>query len=161
MKQTSYSNADTSPVTSALYAFGDDRAPLPETVRILDEIVTDYIIDTVQIAAKAATVSGRAKVKADDIKFALRNDEVAIGRMRELITGDKFIKDIRKTGGDEFEEGKVKHERGPGRGRKKRKDGLETHEVEEESKVSKKTKIEQIGEDDLDLDDLKNINELE
>ena len=98
-------------VTQALFAFGDDKHPLPETVRILDEIVTDYVIDTVQTASKAATVSGRGKVKADDFKFAIRHDEVATGRVKELLTMEKSLKDARK----QFDtgEGKVGLERGP------------------------------------------------
>ena len=105
------------PVTQALYAFGDDKNPLPETIRVLDEIVTDYIIDTVHTASKAATVSGRGKVKADDFKFAIRNDEVATGRVKELLTMEKNLKDARK----QFDtgEGKVGLERG-GRGRRKK-----------------------------------------
>lgn len=106
-------------MTQALFAFGDDKHPLPETVRILDEIVTDYVIDTVQTASKAATVSGRGKVKADDFKFAIRHDEVATGRVKELLTMEKSLKDARK----QFDtgEGKVGLERGP-RGRKRKVD---------------------------------------
>ena len=26
-----------------LFAFGDDRHPLPETVKVLDEIITEYV----------------------------------------------------------------------------------------------------------------------
>lgn len=106
-------------MTQALFAFGDDKHPLPETVRILDEIVTDYVIDTVQTASKAATVSSRGKVKADDFKFAIRHDEVATGRVKELLTMEKSLKDARK----QFDtgEGKVGLERGP-RGRKRKVD---------------------------------------
>ncbi|MDI1487306.1 MAG: hypothetical protein OHK93_006575 [Ramalina farinacea] len=106
-------------LTQALFAFGDSKHPLPETVRILDEIVTDYVIDTVQTASKAATVSGRGKVKADDFKFAIRHDEVATGRVKELLTMEKSLKDARK----QFDtgEGKVGLERGP-RGRKRKVD---------------------------------------
>ena len=33
-------------VEAFLLAFGDNDYPLPETVRVLDEIITDYIIGT-------------------------------------------------------------------------------------------------------------------
>lgn len=77
------------------------------------------MIDTVQTASKAATVSGRGKVKADDFKFAIRHDEVATGRVKELLTMEKSLKDARK----QFDtgEGKVGLERGP-RGRKRKVD---------------------------------------
>ena len=116
------------PVVQALYAFGDDKNPLPETVRVLDEIVTDYIIDTVHTASKAATVSGRGKVKVDDFKFAIRNDEVATGRVKELLAMEKSLKDARK----QFDtgEGKVGLERG-GRGRKKKAEEADTNDAGE------------------------------
>ena len=97
-----------------LYAYGDDKDPLDETVRVLDEIVTDFIIETAHTANKAAEYSGRAKIKNDDFMFAIRKDEFATGRVRELHTMEKKLKEHRK----QFDtgEGKVGLERG---GRKK------------------------------------------
>ncbi|KAL9131765.1 MAG: hypothetical protein Q9217_000370 [Psora testacea] len=135
-----------------LYAFGDDKSPLPETVRVLDEIVTDYIIDTVHTASKAATISGRGKVKADDFKFAIRNDEVATGRVKELLAMEKSLKDARK----QFDtgEGKVGLERG-GRGRRKKVEEGEM-DIEADGQVEKgkrKGKVKQEeGEGDGDED---------
>jgi hypothetical protein len=34
---------DTKAVEAFLIAFGDDEQPLPETVKVLDEIVTEYV----------------------------------------------------------------------------------------------------------------------
>ena len=97
-----------------LYAYGDDKDPLDETVRVLDEIVTDYIIETAHTANKAAEYSGRQKIKNDDFMFAIRKDEFATGRVRELHLMEKRLKEQRK----QFDtgEGKVGLERG---GRKK------------------------------------------
>ena len=145
-------------VTQALYAFGDDKAPLPETVRLLDEIVTDYLIDTVQTAAKAASVSGRGKVKADDLKFAIRHDEVATGRVRELWTMEKTIKDARKH--MDTAEGKVGLERGPGRGRRKKKNDAETNDMNETG-MDKGNRDRKSVEEDLDMDDLPDNIDLE
>ncbi|KAG8528063.1 uncharacterized protein KY384_006979 [Bacidia gigantensis] len=137
-------------LVQGLYAFGDDKAPLPETVRVLDEMVTDYIIDTVQTASKAATISGRGKVKADDFRFAIRNDEVATGRVKELLAMEKSLKDARK----QFDtgEGKVGLERG-GRGRKKK---VQQEDVEIDATVEKgrqKVKPEDGELEDEDVDD--------
>jgi transcription initiation factor TFIID subunit 13 len=33
-----------------MYAFGDDPEPLAESVQVLDEIVTEYIVDMVRLA---------------------------------------------------------------------------------------------------------------
>lgn len=97
-----------------LYAYGDDKEPLDETVRVLDEIVTDFIIETAHTAHKAAEYSGRQKIKNDDFMFAIRKDEFATGRVRELQVLDKKIKEGRKQ--FDTEEGKMGLERG---GRKK------------------------------------------
>ncbi|KZF25560.1 TFIID-18kDa-domain-containing protein [Xylona heveae TC161] len=79
-----------------LFAYGDDREPLPETVKVLDEIVTDYIIETCHEAALSASYSRRAKIKVDDFKFALRRDPQKLGRVQELLTMDKVLKQARR-----------------------------------------------------------------
>ncbi|KAL9102329.1 MAG: hypothetical protein Q9163_002509 [Psora crenata] len=147
-------------VVQALYAFGDEKNPLPETVRVLDEIVTDYIIETVHTASKAATISGRGKVKADDFKFAIRNDEVATGRVKELLAMEKSLKDART----QFDtgEGKVGLERG-GRASKKKVDD-EDVDLDREAGLGKgkrkqevnqeEGEFEEKGEDDADIDEM-------
>lgn len=86
-----------------LHAYGDptppsgfSQEPLPETVRVLDEIVTDFIIDSCHSAAAVATHAGRQKVKADDFHFMLRHDPVKLGRVQELIRMEKELKEARK-----------------------------------------------------------------
>lgn len=79
-----------------LTAFGDDLSPLPETVKCLDEIVTDFIIETCHSAAQCASYSHRAKIKVDDFKFALRKDPKKLGRVNELLGLEKEIKRNRK-----------------------------------------------------------------
>ena len=98
-----------------LYAFGDDKSPLPETVRVLDEIVTDFIIETCHQAARAANISGRQKVKVDDFKFAIRGDELMLGRVKELLNMDRELKEARK----QFNPDEA--EMGEGKGRKRKR----------------------------------------
>ena len=100
-----------------LYAFGDDKSPLPETVRVLDEIITDFIIETCHQAARAAHISGRQKVKVDDFKFAIRGDELMLGRVRELLTMDKHLKEARK----QFNPDEAEMGEGGGKGRKRKR----------------------------------------
>jgi len=77
-----------------LYAFGDVPEPLPETVALMGDIVTEYLID---ICHQAAAVSGnRAKIKVDDFKFVLRKDRPKLGRIQELLHMQKVIADARK-----------------------------------------------------------------
>ena len=138
------------PVTQALYAFGDDKEPLPETVRVLDEIVTDYIIETCFHAAKSAEICGRSKLKVDDFKWAIRGDPVGLGRVNELLAMDKHISTARKA--FKTDEGREGLERG---GRKKKGDTKDGEEKVTEDKVDDKgLKEEDKVEEDLgDLDD--------
>jgi len=121
-----------------MYAFGDQNdEQLDESVRVLDEIVTDYIIETCHTAAKAAEVSGRTKLKGDDFKYAIRKDEVATGRVKELAVADKTIKSERKNFDDT--EGRVGLERG-GRKRKKEEAGSEIGSLKKEGEGKGKGK---------------------
>ena len=134
-------NANQSPtVKSFLYAFGDDTPPLPETVRVLDEIVTDFIIESCHNAARSAQISKRQKIKLEDFNFAVRGSEVMLGRVREMLATDKTMKEMRRQ--FNTDEGKVGLERG---GRKRKaEDGDEEEKVEKTAK--KKVKGEEEGE---------------
>ena len=141
------------PVTQALYAYGDDKEPLPETVRILDEIATDFIIETCFSAAKSAECCSRSKLKVDDFKFAIRGDPMLLGRVNELLAMDKHISTARKA--FKTDEGREGLERG---GRKKKGEGKEGEEKVEEKVEDKGVRLEdrveeeeELG-DDLDLD---------
>ncbi|MCJ1293954.1 Transcription initiation factor TFIID subunit 13 [Xylographa carneopallida] len=112
-----------------LYAYGDVPTPLPETVRVLDEIVTDFVIETCHQAARSATYSNRQKIKVDDFKFAIRGNEAMLGRVQELLGMDKELKEARKQ--FDVAEGEKGLEKGrSGRGRGKRKRGEEGGEEE-------------------------------
>ena len=91
--QTPFNNPS---VEAFLLAFGDNDYPLPETVRVLDEIVTDYIIETCHEAAAVAQHARRAKIKLDDFKFMLRRDTGKLGRVSEMLETDKELKRKRK-----------------------------------------------------------------
>lgn len=83
-------------VETFLLAFGDNDYPLPETTRILDEIITDYIIETCHEAASVAHHARRAKIKLDDFKFMLRRDTGKLGRVSDMLETDKELKNKRK-----------------------------------------------------------------
>ncbi|KAL8797392.1 MAG: hypothetical protein Q9195_000547 [Heterodermia aff. obscurata] len=105
-----------SEIRSYLYAFGDVKEPLDETVRLLDELATDFVIETCHKANQVANLSGRQKVKVDDFKFAIRGNEAMLGKVQELFSSERKIKDARK----QFDpaEGKVGLERGPKKSKK-------------------------------------------
>jgi transcription initiation factor TFIID subunit 13 len=126
-------------VEAFLLAFGDNDYPLPETLRILDEIITDYIIETCHEAASVAHHARRAKIKLDDFKFMLRRDTSKLGRVSEMLETDKELKRKRKAfdtdegavlgkgekeddGGKEGKEGRAKKgDAGEEEGRRKKK----------------------------------------
>jgi transcription initiation factor TFIID subunit 13 len=76
-------------VSALLYAHGDVKQPLPETVRVLDEMVTEFIQGVAFEATRAANYSGRQKVKYEDFEFAFRKNSIFLGKVKE--TFDKKV----------------------------------------------------------------------
>lgn len=70
--------------------------PFPETVRVLDEILTDFIIETCHNAVSVASYSGRAKLKLSDFEFVLRRDAVKLGRVQEMFKKKRDIDNKKK-----------------------------------------------------------------
>ncbi|CAF9920535.1 MAG: Transcription initiation factor TFIID subunit 13 [Heterodermia speciosa] len=118
-----------SEIRSYLYAFGDVKEPLDETVRVLDELATDFVIETCHKANQIANLSGRQKVKVDDFKFAIRGNEAMLGKVQELFSSERKIKDARKQ--IDFAEGKVGLERGPKKAKKGEEKGEDRMDVGE------------------------------
>ncbi|KAK7746655.1 hypothetical protein SLS53_001840 [Cytospora paraplurivora] len=79
--------ADPSPghhtVTQFLIAHGDSRQPLPDTIRVLDEILTEFIQGVSFEATRVAQLAGRQKVKYEDFQFAMRKNPVFLGKAAE------------------------------------------------------------------------------
>lgn len=70
-------------MTQFLIAHGDSRQPLPETIRILDEILTEFIQGVSFEATRVAQLAGRQKVKYEDFQFAMRKNPVFLGKAAE------------------------------------------------------------------------------
>ena len=139
--------------------------PYPETLRVLDEILTDFIIETCHAAVEVANYSGRQKLKADDFSFVLRKDPAKLGHVQGMFDKKRKIDTSRKgTNFDELGGGKIgvddlaalaqeageegtRKGVGRGKGRKKRKEDDKDKEKDEDSdekseKRSKKAKSE-------------------
>lgn len=128
----------TSELEAFLAAFGDDRNPLPETVKVLDEIITDFVIETCHEAAQVASYARRAKIKVDDFKFILRRDPRKLGRVAELLSMDREIKNRKKM--FEIEEAQLaKGEKGE-KGEKRKGEEGEKEAEERPAKKPKKAK---------------------
>ncbi len=119
--------------------------PFPETLRVLDEMLTDFIIETCHNAVSVATYSGRAKLKLSDFEFVLRRDSIKLGRVQEMFKKKRDIDNKKKlfdtnegregtklAVGDLVNLGEVVGEegtgkgKGRGRGRRKKRDREET-----------------------------------
>ncbi|KAL2131472.1 hypothetical protein VTI74DRAFT_4983 [Chaetomium olivicolor] len=79
-----------------LYGHGDVRAPLNETVRVLDEILTEFIQGVSFEATRAAQHAGRQKVKFEDFEFAMRRNPFYMGKIQEVFEKKKEIEAARK-----------------------------------------------------------------
>ncbi|KAJ5794376.1 Transcription initiation factor TFIID subunit 13 [Penicillium paradoxum] len=86
-----------------LLAYGDPsphpsfpNEPLPETIRVLDEIVTDFVLEVSHGAAQVAHHARRQKIKVEDFRFALRRDPNKLGRVQELLRMERELKEARK-----------------------------------------------------------------
>lgn len=91
---------------------------------------------------------GRQKIKVDDYKFAICKDDLATGRVKELLNMEKHLKDSRK----QFDtgEGRVGLERG-GRKPKKGGDGKLAGEKAEGKFVDRADELDdEMGDDDVE-----------
>ncbi|OHE91642.1 transcription initiation factor IID [Colletotrichum orchidophilum] len=79
-----------------LYAHGDVRNPLPETIRVLDEIVTEFIQGMAFEATRAANYAGRQKVKYEDFEFAFRKNDAFLGKVQEVFEKKGEIESAKK-----------------------------------------------------------------
>lgn len=126
-------------VTGFLRAFGDDPDPLASTQLILDEILTDFIIETCHAAALCASYSRRQKIKVDDFKWVLRRDGKKLGKVAESAFAEKLLKESR-TVFDAGDEGMIK--KGKGKGGLK-EIGVEEEDAEDgEGRKKKRRKVE-------------------
>jgi transcription initiation factor TFIID subunit 13 len=104
---------------------------MPETVRVLDEILTDFMQSIAFEATRAANYSGRQKIKYEDFEFAFRKNPNFLGKVQEVFEKQKEIKKAReliKEGEDEIMKDAVDEEEG----KKKDKPSVKTTRVEEE-----------------------------
>ncbi|KAL8380703.1 hypothetical protein RB595_005129 [Gaeumannomyces hyphopodioides] len=88
-------------VSSLLYGCGDVRHPLPETMKVLDEIATEFIQGLSFEATRTAQYSGRQKVKYEDFEFSFRQNPQYLGRVQEVFELKKHIAEARKAFNDE------------------------------------------------------------
>ena len=84
-----------------LYGHGDVKNPLPDTVRVLDEITTDFIQGVSFEATRAAQHAGRQKLKFEDFEFAMRRNSLYMGKVQEVFEKKREIERARNIMNDE------------------------------------------------------------
>jgi transcription initiation factor TFIID subunit 13 len=124
---------------------------------VLDEIITDYIIETCHEAASVAHHARRAKIKLDDFKFMLRRDTGKLGRVSEMLETDKELKRKRKAfdtdegavlADKDREKDKEREDAAEGKARSgKKKEGEGGADGDEERRKKKKKKKREGGDD--------------
>ena len=79
---------------SMMYGYGDSSSPLPESVQLMEDLVTDYLQQVLQQAqcaceerqrAAKARVGTDVKVRERDLLFVLRKDPRRHRRVQELL----------------------------------------------------------------------------
>lgn len=86
----------TNDLKSLLFAYGDSPTPNIETIHTLEDTVTSYLLDIIMKANKVRKLQNRNKFKETDLRFALRNDPVKLGRVDDLSNLTKEISKANK-----------------------------------------------------------------
>ncbi|PRW45152.1 spermatogenesis-associated 20 [Chlorella sorokiniana] len=94
-----------------MYGFGDDVAPLPETLDLVEDIVLDYAGTLMRKAMDSAAQRGKLRkpqqpgagtaVGAEDVLFLVRKDPKKYARAKELLIMDEEIRKARQVVEDE------------------------------------------------------------
>lgn len=91
-----------------MYGFGDSPNPIQETVDVVEDILVEYVRETVCAALSEAgrlgklaerdRATGQPKLKIDekDILFLVRKDPKKYNRIRDLLEMQQMIKEARK-----------------------------------------------------------------
>ena len=80
-----------------MYGFGDDKAPLKETVDLLDEVVSQYVEDLAR-QALAITTRKTGGFKLEDLLYVMRRDRKKHTRARRMLLAKEKIADARDGG---------------------------------------------------------------
>ncbi|KKA29368.1 hypothetical protein TD95_004656 [Thielaviopsis punctulata] len=144
-------------LTQLLYAHGDVQNPLPETIRVLDEIATDFIQSLAFDATRAANYAGRQKVKFEDFEFVFRKNPMFLGKVQEVIEKKSEIDSARRII-DDSEHAIIKNAGNDDKDKDKDKHGTKKDTGAGAAQADDKTKTvadeEELGEADDDTEDI-------
>jgi transcription initiation factor TFIID subunit 13 len=79
-----------------MHGFGDDANPLPESVKLMEEMVLQYMSDLIKQARNVSPLSTRLKTEA--LLFAVRKNRQMLDRAKQLLDAKALEKRFRDTG---------------------------------------------------------------
>ncbi|GAM21007.1 hypothetical protein SAMD00019534_041820 [Acytostelium subglobosum LB1] len=90
-------------IKQMMYGFGDVREPLPDSVDLMEDIVTEYIQE---MTSKAGQVSSRrGRFQTEDLVFLVRKDAKKYHRVIELLRMNEELKKAKRAFDDTQEPG--------------------------------------------------------
>lgn len=95
-KNVGRTNFPANELAMLLTAHGDVPNPLPETIKVLDEIATEFIQGLSFEATRVAHHANRQKVKFEDFQFAMRRDPALLGKVQEMLDKKVELTEARK-----------------------------------------------------------------
>ncbi|KAL1408906.1 Transcription initiation protein spt3 [Vanrija albida] len=93
----------TNEISQMMFVFGEVQDPLPETVRLVEDIVRGQIIEIVTRARLLTHLRSSRFLSAEDLIFLIRDDRGKVNRLRTYLSW----KDVRKRAKDDEEGGDV------------------------------------------------------
>lgn len=82
--------------------FGDDQNPRADTIRLMEELVLDYITALVAKSTEVADANRRERPDVTDIKFVIRKNKKKLARVRYLLEMKAEIKKATNVNAEEI-----------------------------------------------------------
>jgi len=86
-------------LSKMMYGGGDDENPLPQSVQLMEYIITDFI-QSFCIEAQSLSDKNERAIRVEDFLFLIRKDINKYKRVSELLEFFSDLKELRK---DDFE----------------------------------------------------------
>jgi len=101
-KQLRKAKAFENSLKTMMYGGGDDEHPLPESVQLMQHIITDFIQSFCEEAQQLAEQNERT-VRVEDFLFLIRKDKHKYKRVSELLAFWSDLKEVRKDSFDSIQ----------------------------------------------------------
>jgi len=82
-------------LTTMMHGFGDDPAPLAESVDLVEDMLLEYFSDVLN-AASRISIDKKKKIRHTDLLFVIRKDRPKVERAKKLLETYRDVVAIRK-----------------------------------------------------------------